>query len=294
MKFSIKCTALVFLFLIAAASVVVGQSDARSIWKNAVKKCAASDQDGPIRFGGKHVFFGIGNVSGPGAIFRVFPDGGLTSSRPVSSYIPADRSNLIEVHREFSCAGTNNRSVKISPRVGIDAVIPIGGDLSVESKRARKISFTVKNLRWENLYVGNYEQFLKTSATATDVRQDLELIAPGSRDFVLTRVLRVDGFAVELEFDNATGVAVKAKFPPQALSIPIVGEANVGADLQWTGDTKLTIVSDGSFYIAGDLRRVVNGRLTTKLKKSEIYGLSIEQLTARFFRANQPIQGRRQ
>lgn len=273
---------IVLTVLICGSTVdVFSQSDARSIWQKVLRKCARSDKDGKNILNNNQVFLGLGNASKPGTIFRVFRDGSFESSRLFETYTPENRDTLIMINNEFTCTGENESSVNIKPKVGIQAVVPIGGELAVDLKRASKITFAAKSLRWDNVLIGQYEQMLNEFAGAQTARNDLLFIGEGNRDFILTRALRVKGFSAILEFKDQVGSEVKAKFPTQAVSIPIPGQADVGLDLQWTDNTKLVIASNSEFYIAGDIRKFSNGRITSKLSKANTLGLSLEQLFPR-------------
>lgn len=255
---------------------VFSQTDARSIWRKVLRKCARSDKDGILN--SNQVFLGLGNASKPGTIFRVFRNGSFESSVLFASYTPDTRDTLVMINNEFACSGENESSVNIKPKVGIQAVVPIGADLAVDLKRASKITFAARSLRWDNILIGQYERMLNEFPGAQTVRNDLLFIGEGNRDFILTRALRVKGFSAILEFKDQVGTEVRAKFPTQAISIPIPGEVEVGLGLSWTDNTKLIITSDSEFYIAGDLRKFSNGRITSKFSKIDLLGLSPAQL----------------
>lgn len=234
------CVQLIILSMLMCGC---GSKDAKQVWDQGLKKCAASDLLGP-----NILYFGPSNALGPGTVFQKFADGGLQPSHLLSQY---GTTSLYAPAQTFQCSAVASSSFKLNANATLPSVIPVNGTVAGSISTATNITVNAQSLEWDQLVTGPYKALVLGFPDSNPVKSDLL----NEHQLVLSRALRVSGMSAVVEFTHDNGVNAKANIP----NGPIAG-AGLSLDATWTGDTKLTITAPADFYIAGELRTFsVNG-----------------------------------
>jgi len=230
MKHGLYTISTLAAFMAIASSPAAAQN-ASSIWKDAVKKCAASALQGSGT-----VFLGLSSNYAPGTVFARKARGRVQIQRRASEYITdQDRAAVINVNPPTSCAAVSQKSFRVGVTTDLTQ-LGVPANIGIDVARARSVSIQPTTVAWEDLVLGPYEDLVSNRAPAP-IRQNLLV----DHMPVLSRAVRVDGIKTVLKFDNSTGTTLSVK------PIPL------GIDAKWTSSTELTISSTATFYIAGQL-----------------------------------------
>lgn len=226
------------LALAAAPAPASAANTAKKVWTYVVKRCAASDLTGKGT-----LFLGMSSNYAPGDIFTTLMDRRTALFLKGSQYLPASTGSLINLNPWSTCAGSTGKKFTLGASADLKSFIPsvpveVGANLS----RARKVSVEPTEWRWEDLIVGPYQTYLRSSA-------DAGAALNADNRAVLLRAVKVKGIKTKLTFSKADSASLKAQVLPASLNA------------SWTSDTELTISSAEEFYIAGQLSRFVGGEL---------------------------------
>ncbi len=223
------------LFLFVASCD--GDKNARAIWTDALQKCAASDLIGP-----NVLFFGPSNALGPGTIFQKFPDGAMQPSHLLSEY-ETNPSSLMAPSNPTGCVADTSSTFQFGANVDVGQTLPVTASVGIELKKAKTVALKVQAWAWDQLVTSPYRQKILGLPDKDPVKDDL--LRAGH--LVLSRAIKVQGMEANLEFSSKVAPSVKASVPG--------GSIGGGLTATWTSDTKLTIKSDSSFFLAGELRQ---------------------------------------
>jgi len=216
-----------------------GHEDARAIWRDGIKKCAANDLLGP-----NVLYFGPSNGDGPGTVFQTFASGGTQVSHLLTEYAPTPTSVLDPNPQKFPCGSNFTATSTIGGGLSLPDTLKVSGDVAVNLNKARTVTINAQSIEWDQLVTGPYKELVLGLPNTNTVKTDLIQ----GKQLVLTRALKVAGMTADLEFTSDIGPSVK-------LSIqngPLKG-VGVNFSAEWKSDTKLTITSTSDFYVAGEL-----------------------------------------
>lgn len=236
---------LLLLLLILCLPNVVLAKGARDAWRDVLKGCAESDL-----LGRDVLYLGPTNTTGPGSVLRKRPDKGY-GIRWVSSDMNLPKGTVKEGNL-VQCKGNSKRNFELGVGLNLEnAIAPIAGALSLGIKNGRSVTLTVTGYRWDSVVEGPYESWVNTSA-AEQIRKDLQIQTKSKdeRRKILLNALAVQGFVAEVDYDPKVGAEIKGKIPEGSMPASNLG---FNASVKWEGTTKMTISSEGLFYVAGDM-----------------------------------------
>jgi len=236
--------------LVALVSILSGcHDDARTIWKDGIRRCAENDLLGP-----NILFFGPSNGQGPGTIYVKYKDGSIGLSHLSSEYLNSP-DGIIVNGLEFACGENSSVSNTISGSLDLSKILSVPTTISGKLSTAKSISVKTDSLQWVELVVGPYKALVNSQPPANSIRSDLV-----AGQLVLTRALKVKGMSATLEFSKDKAAALKINLPQN-----ISGYTNSGINFSvgWESDSKLVLTSKSDFYIAGELRHYENNGLAS-------------------------------
>lgn len=226
--------------IVCLALLIACARDARSIWKEGIKKCANNDLLGP-----NVLYFGPSNSLGPGTVFQAFASGGTQESHLLDSYVKPIGPVISPNPQVFTCSAQSAKKSSIGADLPLDAALPVGATVGAHLKRASSVKVWADELQWVGLIVGPYRSAVLSLPDSNQVKQDITR----NGHLILARALRVKGMKAELEFSTDVGADVKAKVPD------VSGDKEIKLNGSWEGTTKLSVTAASDFYIAGELRR---------------------------------------
>jgi len=243
---------MLIMLALVLTPVSLAKDDAKSIWKNIVKKCAASDL-----LGDKVLFFGLSNSSGPGSILRqrAKEEGGGYGFRWSLEDIEPSHDKWAQLFTKppanlVACSGNSEKKTNIKAGILLESVVaPLTGGLSSDFSRAKKTTVQVQSYAWDTLDEGPFVLKINSLSSDSSIRPDLN--KPDR--LVITRALKVKGIVADLEFTNADAVVLQGKYKDQT---PVkVGDIAFNASWTGTGKTILHLESPAEAYLAGELSK---------------------------------------
>jgi hypothetical protein len=216
--------------------------DARTVWSGLGKACGSGD------LGATFYAFGPRTGVGPGSVWESGSDG-----RPRLLF----EAKSIKDRKSFTVRGApvgckqNVADFGWRALVSPDTtVMPVGGAVIADLKKATGISATAHAIIWDTLGTPAYGAAVHALPQGDPIRRALLQ----ERYLVATRALRVEGFSVTLHFNPDDAAALKPNY-----NGPINGAVagNIGGTIMasWSSTGDLTLTATKDFYVAVELTR---------------------------------------
>lgn len=226
------------VFLATTGESCKNTSDARSLWKDVLQKCAVTDlmSENPL-------FLGVSNTFGPGTILRMSANGAYTPAwtEPMVGYPPG----VLNPGKETTCTGTREVRTDLSPSLDVGALVPgLTVGASADFKRGKKVTISIDSWQMDSLISGPVTEAIREKKIKEEVWNDLT----GNNRFAINSAILVHGITSKITYDKTTAAELKVKY-----GVP--GGVDIGAGLKASiSDTgELVITSKNKFYIAGDI-----------------------------------------
>jgi hypothetical protein len=225
--------------LAISVSACVHGKDAKTAYEKGIKPCAVSDLNGK-----NILYFGPSNAVGTGSIWRK-DNSGVFHLRYDLSQMP-DPKNFLADSTPFDCTGSDLSKFAFGANASLDAQ-PVSAELKADIQRGRTVE-SKATLAWVPIQEGAYKDYVD-AMPAAGPRADL---MAGDK-YVLARALKVASFETTLEYSSTIAAGLSGKYNGP-LPANLAGNAGGGLTASWTGGNKLTLKSNGSFYIAGEFQ----------------------------------------
>lgn len=239
---ALRCLVVCLMVLVSGCE---GERDARTMWREVVRKCVQNDL-----LGRKVLYFGASNTYGPGTIWATTSGRGYFPVWKLDRYV-SHREEVVNLGSPFSCVGTYTSSSKFDPLLLLSAVTDSAG-LSADFQKAEKVAASVSSIRQDDLEAGPFELAIR----ALDPQHPVVQTLWSGDSLVMTRAFLVRELSGDLEFSHEVALQLRAKY--KAKINPDPGAFEVSLDAQWKSDTTLHVVSSTDFYIGGELRPYIS------------------------------------
>lgn len=222
----------VFIALALAFEEQAFGANATDVWKQVLKKCAASQQ-----IGKETVFFGVSNAVGPGSVWRFNGDKSIRLRFELADAIGdvQEQQKVVVFNKLARCAGVS--TTKFDIRLGLPfslAADALSATLQAELRRAKKVevsidSFSIDNLK-ELLWLQAFAKLPEGSAYRKDLTEPNRIVAANA--------VKVGGLKAVFTFGSDVNVDAQATYVGKRFTIgQVVKESTATAGSPQNGQT---------------------------------------------------------